>query len=107
MQPSRSCYKGIYFSLGLLDSRFVSSLRMVKVTFLLSTTLLAANAVGAQSSTQSSTQSRTQSLQWGQCGGIGWTGPTSEYYIYFLVSLQVLTRNSMCKRMGVHKTERL
>jgi hypothetical protein len=34
--------------LGLLDSRFVSSLRMVKVTFLLSTTLLAASAVSAQ-----------------------------------------------------------
>jgi hypothetical protein len=76
---------------------------MVKVTFLLSTTLLAANAVGAQSSTQS----RTESLQWGQCGGIGWTGPTSEYFIDFLVGVQALTRNSMCKRVGVHKTERL
>jgi hypothetical protein len=73
---------------------------MVKVAFLLSTTLLAANAVSAQSS--------AQAFQWGQCGGIGWPGPTSEYFIYFLVGLQVLTpRNSMYQRVGVHKKQRL
>jgi hypothetical protein len=96
MQPSRSYHKGIYFSSGLLDSHFVSSLRMFKPSFLVSVTLLAASAVSAQSP------------QWGQCGGIGWTGPTSEYFIYFLVGLQVLTpRNSMCERVGVHKKQRL